>query len=168
MRISKKLLEKKKMKKGKPWNNTVLLSAQDLTLRGLAARGRLQAQRPHGPAARARARGHGHRPQCIDRGAVIGGGPACKAARQRRLQHRWALWSTPGTTSGGGAQWGGGPLTRGRRVVASGVPPLTGSHGDERWACSKGRQWQSLRARENEGGEEKGLPHGGEEMGEGV
>jgi hypothetical protein len=53
MRISKNLLEKKKMKKGKPWNNTVLLSAQDLTLRGLAARGRLQAQRPHGPAARA-------------------------------------------------------------------------------------------------------------------
>jgi hypothetical protein len=38
-----KYLLKKKNKKGKPWNNTGLLSAQGLGLRGLAACGRLQA-----------------------------------------------------------------------------------------------------------------------------
>jgi hypothetical protein len=34
---------RKKSKKGKPWNNTGLFWAQGLSLRGLVARGRLQA-----------------------------------------------------------------------------------------------------------------------------
>jgi hypothetical protein len=40
--ISEKIIGKEKSKKGKPWNSTRLLSAQGLSLCGLAARGKLQ------------------------------------------------------------------------------------------------------------------------------
>jgi hypothetical protein len=110
---------------------------------GLKATG-LASTRP-----RPRARGRHHRSQCTGRDAVTGGGPAGKAAWQRLQQHRWALRSTSGIASGGGAQWGGGPSMRGRRWVptAAGGGHAAGRQGSE--ACRL--------ADEGKGGSEKGL-----------